>query len=139
MSGFEVANVAVLEFEAGGPLDGCVARATLELPLRTFFAFQRLVGAGLTFDPEAMDDAMLDRWESALRFFGDKVLLAWNLKRDGEPVPPSGDAMVTLHFPLAVAMFNAWSSALVAPDSKPAAASESGEPLEAEPAVTAPV
>lgn len=100
---------------------GAEAVVKLYLPLGDVLRMQRDLAAS---NP---DDVV-----AAMRWFGDIILLSWNLETvNGEPVPATGDTMLGLPTELALAMVNAWMVhvsglpaplAAPSPDGRPSAA-----------------
>jgi len=96
-------RTAVLEFK-GTDYDGAKVRTRLDgISLEEIFYFQRMAGA----------DAKPEQLEEAMRIFGDRVILEWNLEDDdGQPIPYDG-ASSFLKQPAAFAMtiMSAWTEA----------------------------
>jgi len=136
--GFEIGgNTARLVFEEGTALDGATVRVSLDMSVRDFLAMQRTIAGLSSANPEDLADDMLDRWESAYRTFGDRALVSWDVIFEGEPLPATGEGVLSLPFQVANELFSAWGKAIgrVSPNS--GAASANGDRSGAAPEATA--
>lgn len=89
---------AVLAFE--GEYDGIEVTCLLDVPLRTFFEFQR----------------MAEDIETSFQEFGDRVLIEWNLEGDdGESLPATGDGFKELPPQFANLILTKWLEAVAQP------------------------
>lgn len=111
----------VLEFEQGDEHHGLEVRMILEAPLSLLFEMQRL--ARIATEEEA---------ERILRTFGDALLIDWNVEDDeGQPIPATGDGLLSLPFSLARLMIAKWTEAATGPPAPLGAPSPNGNTLAA--------
>ena len=97
-------ETATLVFDAGTGYAGLKAETTLDIPADDVLEFSKI--------------ADLKGWESKplLRDFGDRVLLSWNLTREGQDVPATGDGMMSTPIKLVMALVKAWVGAAMGSD-----------------------
>lgn len=90
----EPQDTARLVFE--GDYAGAEVVCRLNVPLGTYFAIGKSQSGG--------NDAA----EEALRLLGDNVLVAWNVERNGQPVPANGDGMMQISPRFATLILGEW-------------------------------
>ena len=124
--GFEIGgDTVVLEFEEGAILAGATVRCRMDIPIRKFLQLQRAFGAVEGSEPDSI--------ESAYRQFGDDCLKSWDIVRDGEAVPATGEGMLDLPLGAAQAVFSAWAAAVSGISGNSDAASTNGATPQAAP------
>ncbi len=65
--------------------------------------------------------------EAAMRFFGEHILLEWNLEdAEGEPIPRGPDCLLQLPAPLSNAILKGWRDSIWQPSRPLAAESDDG-------------
>lgn len=133
--GFEIGGqTALLIFEEGTSLAGAEVRVSLDMSVRDFLALQRAVSG---ISQATLGDDQIEALEGAFETFGRLALKSWNLERDGEPIPATGEGMLMLPFKAANEVFAAWGSAISDVSPNLSAVSANGASAEAEPVATA--
>jgi hypothetical protein len=146
--GYSIRQNARLEFEGDEWVDEETGErlevlVRLDFTLGQFFELQRAMRpiAEATDDPTSPEAE--ESLRTAIRNFGDRVLVGWNLTRDtGDDVPATADGAEEVPLRLITAIFTVWSKAVTAhmgvpPDDPLPAGSPNGEPSQAASETTA--
>ncbi|MDP3909462.1 MAG: hypothetical protein Q8Q14_03640 [Gemmatimonadales bacterium] len=138
--GFEVTQSATLVFEEGHRLHGATVRVSLDMELREYTELLRLARAweASVADDGDMTPERLDMVVELTERFGERVLIEWDLEKNGEPLPADGSGMARLPAQAALSLFKAWNAAVTGVPPNSDGASENGEPSEAPPAAMDP-
>ena len=119
-------QTAALEFAEGTLLAGATVRVSLDMSVRQFVDLQRVVAAMDGSGAELSSAEKMARLESAFTQFAEAALISWDLERKDIPIPSTAEGFMSLPFPHANAIFQAWTSALANPSPNSGAASVPG-------------
>lgn len=50
----------------------------------------------------------IDRSIAGMKLFGDEILVSWNVTKDGEPLPATGEGVMATDGAFAIALIEAW-------------------------------
>ena len=96
-------NTARIEFEEGHEHHGMVLNLSLDMPANMLFD---MIAKADAYDAESMESE--DKREM-YRTFGDMALSSWNVEdKDGEPVPATGDGLLTQSMPFVAFILHKW-------------------------------
>ena len=122
--GFKVEKrTALIDFAEDSPWHGVEARVIASIPFETLFWFQKNA-----------EESTSETTANAIRLFGDKFLIEWNVcDEDGEPYPTTGDGVsAVLDYDLITTLMAAWIEAVTSPPSRSSAMSNGSASLEEE-------
>ena len=132
--GFDVGSTLVMDFTGTPEWEGAEVKLSLDVTMERFFALQRaFAGTAVTSEREEgapLTDEDEQHMQAAMRGLGDTVLSSWNLEREGEPIPATGDGMLMIPMALANLISTQWMERVSGqlPEASGASSSDGSEP-----------
>lgn len=127
MPGFRIPKrTALIVFEEGHDYHGAEVRCSLDVPMRTLFAFRSMRG-------ESAETISAEAIAESYKMFAEQILVDWNVEDDdGNPVPCTIDAFLDMPMPFLTAVTAKWSEAVTGVPKASGEPSPNGSMSEAE-------